>query len=271
MDRPEWAPHEVDLSRPSAARVWDYFLGGAHNFAVDRQVADEAIQFKPDLPDLARAVRQFLRRSVQLMAQSGIDQFIDIGAGLPTEGNVHQIAQNHNPQARVVYVDHDPVAVTHARAILAGNDQVAVVAGDLRAPDTIYAAPGLRRLVDFDRPVGLLLCAVLHFVADDSDPNHILATLTDPLVPGSYLAIQHATHDAQPSQTIQMLEYWNSQSPEPMHWRTRTQIAGFFDGFSLLEPGLVELTGWLPDQPDDADPTRFASYAGIGRKPGTTT
>lgn len=266
MDRPEWAPPDVDISKPSAARVWDYFLDGAHNFVVDRQVAAEAIRFKPDLPELARAVRVFLRRSVRVMAQAGIEQFIDVGAGLPTVGNVHEVAANVNPRARVVYIDRDPVAVAHARAILTGNDQVAAVAGDVREPAAFLDAPEVSRLIDFDRPVGLLLCAVLHFIGDDADPASCVATLTDRLVPGSYLMIQHATHDAQPANTIQMLEYWNSQSPEPMTWRTHAEIAAFFHGFTLIEPGLVELTGWLNDEPSGADPARFASYAGIGRK-----
>lgn len=266
MDRPAWAPPEVDVTVPSAARVWDYFLDGAHNFAVDRRVAAEAIKFKPDLPDLARAVRLFLRHSVRLMAQAGIDQFIDVGAGLPTVGNVHEVAASVNPLARIAYVDRDPVAVAHSRAILAGNDQVAAVAGDVRDPAGFLDAPELTRLIDFDRPVGLLLCAVLHFVADDADPGGRVATLVDMLVPGSYLAIQHATHDAQPASTIQMLQYWNSQAPEPMTWRTHADIAAFFEGFTLIEPGLVELTRWLPDEPADADPARFASYAGIGHK-----
>lgn len=266
MDRPEWAPPGVDITVPSAARVWDFFLDGAHNFTVDRQVAAEAIRFKPDLPDLARAVRVFLRHSVKVMTEAGIDQFIDVGAGLPTVGNVHEVATSVNPRARVIYLDHDPVAVAHGRQILAGNDHVVAVAGDMRDPAAILEASELSKLIDFDRPVGLLLCAVLHFVPDEADPAGCVATLVDRLVPGSYLAIQHATHDAQPANTIQMLQYWNSQSPEPMTWRTRAEIAAFFDGFTLLEPGLVELTRWLPDEPADADPVRFASYAGIGRK-----
>jgi hypothetical protein len=267
VDRPEWAPPEVDITVPSAARVWDFFLDGAHNFAVDRQVAANAIRFKPDLPDLARAVRVFLRHSVSLMARAGIDQFIDIGAGLPTVGNVHEVAATINPQARVVYIDRDPVAVAHGRAILAGNDQVTVMDGDLRDPAGFLNAAQLSQLIDFDRPVGLLLCAVLHFVADDADPAGCVATLADRLAPGSYLAIQHATHDAQPPDTIQMLQYWNSQSPEPMTWRTHADIAAFLNGFTLVEPGLVELTRWLPNQPAETDPARLASYAGIGRKP----
>jgi hypothetical protein len=267
MDIPDWAPPTVDSDRPSAARCWDYLLGGAHNFAVDRQVAQELIKFKPDLPELARSVRVFLRRSVQLMAHAGIEQFIDIGSGIPTVGNVHEVAQQINPRARVVYVDHDLVAVEHSRAIVSGNDLIGVVAADIREPQAIYAADELRGLIDFDQPVGLLLCAVLHFVADDADPRGCVARLVEPLVPGSYLGIQHATLDAQPEETTRMVRHWNSQSPEPMHWRTKAQISGFFDGFTVIDPGLVELTRWLPDEPAEADPQRFAAYAGVGVRP----
>lgn len=269
MDRPAWAPPDVDTERPSAARCWDYFLGGAHNFEVDRQVARQVIAFKPDMPELARAVRMFLRDSVRMMVNDGIDQFIDIGSGIPTVGNVHEVAQGINPRARVVYVDHDLVAVAHSRQILAGNDRVAVLAGDVRDPAAILTAPAVRQLIDFTTPVGLLLCAVLHFVPDDADPYGCVAALTEPLVPGSYLVVQHASHDAQPGSAIEMMEYWNSRSPEPMTWRTHSDIAKFFTGFSYVEPGLVELTRWQPDEPAGAAPERFASYAGIGYRPGS--
>jgi S-adenosyl methyltransferase len=279
MERPDWAPAEVDTQRPSAARVWDYFLGGAHNFAVDRQVADEAIKFKPDMPDLARAVRGFLRSSVRLMVNSGIDQLIDIGSGIPTVGNVHEVAQKLNPNVRVVYVDHDPVAHAHSLTILAGDDRIVPVQGDLRDPDSILAAPALRETIDFARPVGLLLVGVLHFVFDEYDPVGILRRLRDAVVPGSYLAIQHATYDSQPEATRQMLQYWNSQSPESMRWRTKEQIAAFFGDWSLIEPGIVFLPLWPTDTNEHGDeqvdehPERFASYAAVARKdpPGKRT
>ncbi len=267
MERPDWAPPEVDPERPSAARMWDYLLGGAHNFAPDRQVMDQSLAFKPDLPELARQVRAFIHRAVTFMSEAGIDQFLDIGSGIPTRGNVHEKAQQLNPAARVVYVDHDPVAIAHSQAILRDNDRVAAILGDLRDPGAILKQPELRDLLDLDRPVGLLLVAVLHFVFDEFDPKAIVATLRDALAPGSYLAIQHATGDEQPESTMQLLEYFNSQSPEPMRWRTRDQVAEFFEGFTILDPGVVFLTQWRPDPSRaEPDPARFSSYTAIGRK-----
>jgi hypothetical protein len=269
--RPEWAPVGLDLDRPSAARVWDYFLGGSHNFAVDRQVAEAAIAMKPDMPELAAQVRRFLQRAVRYMAGAGIRQIIDIGAGIPTVGNVHEVAQQIDPSIRVVYVDHDPVAVAHGRTILAADpkakDRVVAIQGDLRDPDAILADPQLRALVDFRDPVGYLLIGILHFVVDQ-DPTAIVANLRDAAVPGSYLAIQHATHDEQDPATIEMLEMWNSRSPEPMRWRSRAEIGGLFKGFTLLDPGVVFLSRWRPDPDEEPDPQaqRFASYTAVGRK-----
>lgn len=267
MEGPDWAPPGVDTERPSAARMWDYLLGGAHNFAIDRQVAEESIKYKPDLPELAREVRAFIHNAITFMSNAGVDQFIDIGSGIPTRGNVHEKAQQLNPDAKVVYVDHDPVAIAHGQAILRDNDRAAAVLGDLRDPGRILAQPALRELIDFDRPVGLLLVAVLHFVFDEYDPQRIVATLRDALAPGSYLAIQHATADEQPESTLKMLEYFNSQSPEPMQLRAREEVTALLDGFTILEPGVVFLSQWRPGSSEvDPNPARFASYTAIGRK-----
>lgn len=266
---PDWAVG-VDAHAPSAARVWDYFLGGSHNFASDRAVGDAAIAMKPDMPELARQVRMFLYRAVRTMVNAGIDQFLDIGAGIPTVGNVHEIARALNPRVRVAYVDHDPVAVIHASNILAGDPNVLALEGDLRGTAEILTNARVRRLLDFDQPVGVLLVGVLHFIADTDDPARILATLRDGLAPGSMVAIQHASHDQQPADTIAMLQMWNERSPEPMTWRTREQITDLVAGFTVLEPGVVYPPVWRPD-PDDppvADPQRFASYALLARKDG---
>ena len=270
--RPDWAPAAINLDQPSSARVWDYFLGGSHNFAVDRQVAEAAIAFKPDMPDLARQVRMFLHRAVRTAAAAGVDQFLDIGAGVPTMGPVHEIARETRPGAHVVYVDHDPVAVTHGEAMLAEDPDAAFIQGDVRTPRAILADPRVRKLIDFDRPVAVLLCGVLHFVADADDPPGIVATLRDALAPGSYLIMQHASHDDQPAETIAMLQMWNSKSPEPMYWRTAAEIEALFDGFTLLEPGVVPLPLWRP-LPEEAEraaqqPERYASYAAVAVKPG---
>ena len=268
MVRPDWAPDSIDLNAPSAARVWDYFLGGSHNFAVDRQVADAAIAMKPDMPELARAVRVYLHRAVEAMAQAGVTQFLDIGSGIPTVGAVHEIARSVHEDAAVVYVDHDPIAVAHSQALLRDDPYVTTVRGDLRAPERILADEQVRAALDFRRPIGLLLCGVLHFVPDEFDPAGIVGTLSDALAPGSYLGIQHATNDEQPASTVEMLRMWNANSPEPMYWRTRQQVIDLFAGYTLQEPGVVFLSLWRPGPREqiEAHPERFASYAALGRK-----
>ena len=270
-ERPGWAPASINLDQPSSARVWDYFLGGAHNFEVDRQVAQAAIAFKPDMPDLARQVRMFLHRAVRTAAAAGIDQYLDIGAGVPTMGPVHEIARETHPGARVVYVDHDPVAVAHGETMLADDPDADFIQGDARSPRAILDHPRVRALIDFDRPVAVLLCGLLHFVSDADDPAGIVATLRDALAPGSFLILQHASHDGQSGEIIKMLEMWNTKSPEPMHWRTGEQIENLFEGFTILEPGVVLLPLWRPDPAEREraaeNPERYASYAAVGVKP----
>jgi hypothetical protein len=258
----------MSFEMPSAARVWDYFLGGSHNFAADRLVAEAAIAIKPDMPELARRVRMFLHRAVKVIAEAGVTQFLDIGAGIPTVGPVHEVARRAHPQARVVYVDHDPVAVAHGQMMLEDDELAACVRGDLRCVTGILEDPQVSGLLDFTRPVGVLLCSVLHFVADRHDPSGVLATLRERMVPGGYMAIQHATGDAQPRETVEMLEMWNANSPEPMYWRTREEISALLSGFTLLEPGVVFLPAWRPDPREKPDPCpeRFASYAALARR-----
>jgi hypothetical protein len=273
--RPEWAPASINLDQPSSARVWDYFLGGSHNFEVDRRVAEQAISFKPDMPDLARQVRMFLHRAVRTAAAAGIDQYIDIGAGVPTMGPVHETARETVPDARVVYADHDSVAVAHGRAMLADDPNAVFIQADARSPQAILDHPEVQAMIDFDRPVGVLLCSVLHFVSDADDPAGLVATLREAMAPGSYLIVQHASHDGQAGDIIQMLEMWNTNSPEPMYWRTHDRIEAFFDGFTLLDPGVVQVQKWRPDadetQRADLDHDRYASYAAVGIRPGPTT
>src|SRR3954452_21918503 len=168
MHRPSWVPAEVDLSRPSAARVYDYYLGGSHNLEVDRRMAREAISLWPDLPEIMQANRAFLRRAVSYLAGQGITQFLDIGSGIPTVGNVHEVAQRATPAARVVYVDIDPVAVAHSTAILGDNPGAVVIQGDVCQPERILADPQVQRLLDLQQPLVILLMALLHFVADDA-------------------------------------------------------------------------------------------------------
>ncbi|CAM5594092.1 SAM-dependent methyltransferase [Streptomyces violaceorubidus] len=164
MERPAWAPRSIDISVPSVSRIYDFYLGGSHNFEVDREAARRAMEFMPGLPKIMQANRAFMRRAVRFAADEGIDQFLDIGSGIPTFGNVHEVAGRSRPGARVVYVDHDPVAVAHSEAVLAVNDDADVVAGDLLKPREILASPQVERLIDLNRPVALLLVAILHFV-----------------------------------------------------------------------------------------------------------
>lgn len=267
MNRPGWAPEGIDLTRPSSARLYDYFLGGAHNFAVDRELAKQIRALSPGVGEAMRANRSFLRRAVRHIVEAGVRQFLDIGSGIPTVGNVHEVAQQAAPESRVVYVDRDPVAVAHSRAILQGNDQAAVLQLDLREPDRIVAEAQQTGLIDFTEPVALLLITVLHFLPDSDDPGGIVAGLRDRLPSGSYLALSHVTYENQPPEILEALEL-SKRTPEPLHPRSHAEISGFFGDFVLIEPGLVDLPLWRPDTPDDVGepPHRSNAFAGVGRK-----
>jgi SAM-dependent methyltransferase len=268
MERPAWAPEGVDIERPSAARLYDYALGGSHNFAVDRALFQQLTAVVPDLASQARASRAFLERAVRFCAAAGIRQFLDVGSGIPTRGNVHEIVQQIAPDARVVYVDIDPVAVAHSRAMLAGNDMVGVVNEDLRRPDRIVNDPEARRLLDFDQPVAVLLVAMLHLVPDEDDPATHIAGLRDAVAPGSYLVISHGTPESRPQAMAEGLEVLRRGGVR-ITVRTREQVERLFAGFDLVEPGLVWVPQWRPDVPADVDehPERSIMVAGVGRKP----
>jgi SAM-dependent methyltransferase len=260
---PEWAPADLDVTRPSIARVYDYFLGGAHNFEVDRQLADEIARMSPDVVEIARANRHFLRRAVSLLAGAGIRQFLDIGSGIPTVGNVHEVAQAVAPDARVVYVDIDPIAVAHSRAMLSDNPTAAVLCIDLRDPAKILAEAAA--LIDFTQPVAVLLAGVLHFLPDADDPGELIRQLRADLVPGSYLLISHATGDGQPS-AVRSAQELTSRASQ-MTLRTHAEVTAFFGPFTLVPPGLVYVSQWRPDPADEPDPhpERLPGYAGVGR------
>lgn len=270
MERPAWAPPGIDLSVPSVSRMYDYYLGGSHNFEVDRQAARKAMAAFPGLPKIMQANRAFMRRAVRFAVSEGVTQFLDIGSGIPTFGNVHQVAQDASEAARVVYVDNDPVAVAHSRAVLADNDRADIVAADFREPQAILTSEPVRRLLDLDRPVALLLVALLHFLEDSDEPHAALAELGDALAPGSLLVITHASTDSGPRDTSERGEkvsqiYRDSGSKLVM--RSSREVARFFDGFPLVEPGLVPMPTWRPDGPvDEEDPIVFNGYAGVGRK-----
>jgi SAM-dependent methyltransferase len=267
VSRPSWAPADVDLDRPSAARVYDYYLGGFHNFAVDRAMAQEAIRMWPELPQIMQANRAFLRRAVRFAVRQGITQFLDIGSGIPTVGNSHEIAQQLDPQARVVYVDVDPVAVAHSRAILGGETGTIVVQADMRDPQRILDDPAVRDTIDFDRPVAVLLVAVLHFVPDEDDPQALVGRLRDVLAPGSLLVVSHASQEGLPDLADSHQRLY-ARTPTPMTMRSHAQIAEFFAGFDVVEPGIVPMQAWRPD-PDNPAPApspRMAGFAGVGMK-----
>ncbi|MFG3120655.1 SAM-dependent methyltransferase [Streptomyces sp. NPDC048201] len=268
MERPAWAPRSIDISVPSVSRMYDYYLGGSHNFEVDREAARKAMEFLPGLPRIMQANRAFLRRAVRFAAEQGIDQFLDIGSGIPTFGNVHEIAQTARPGARVVYVDHDPVAVAHSQAVLAGNADADVVAADLRKPQEILTSPEAARLIDLDRPVALLLVAVLHFLEDADDPHRAVAELRTALAPGSLLILTHASFEGipLPEERAEGAVDVYRDIRNPLVMRSREEIARFFDGFELVEPGLVHPPQWRPEAaPEDEDGFAFSGYAGVGR------
>ena len=268
MERPAWAPRGIDITTPSVSRIYDYYLGGSYNFEVDREAARTAMEFMPGLPKIAQANRAFMRRAVRFASAEGITQFLDIGSGIPTFGNVHDIAQSGRSGARVVYVDHDPVAVAHSQAVLADNAGADVVAADLRKPQEILSSPQLRQLIDLNRPVALLLVAILHFVEDADDPYGVVAELRDALVPGSLLIVTHASYEGIPApaeQAERAVDVYRS-TRSPLIMRTRDEIARFFEGYDMVEPGLVAMPHWRPDtEPVDEDPYSFSGFAGVGR------
>jgi SAM-dependent methyltransferase len=265
--RPDWVPETIDVEQPSAARIYDYLLGGSHNFAVDREFARQVMAVLPDGPVQAHANRAFLRRAVQYLAEAGIRQFLDIGSGIPTLGNVHEVARQAVPDARVVYVDVDPVAAAHGRAILAGDDRATVIQEDLRHPDRILAHPELRTVLDLDRPVAVLLVAILHVIPDADDPHGIVARLRDALAPGSWLAIAHGTDESRPAE-VEELRRLSEKTPTPLVIRSRAEVTRFFGGWELVEPGLVWAPQWHPDSPDDVGthPEMSGNLVGAGRK-----
>jgi len=259
----------VDTQRANVARVYDYLLGGSHNFLADQDLGRAMAAVDPNVRAIARANRDFLGRAVRFLAAAGIGQFLDIGSGIPTQGNVHEVAQRADPDARVVYADTDPVAIAHSKVILAGQENAAIIDADLRDPEQILAHPVTGRLIDFARPVGLLLVAVLHFISDAEQPARIVATLRDRLASGSYLVLCHATNESRPGVTQAAEKVYQRSVPTQGRARSRTEILGFFEGFDLLEPGLVYIPQWRPDSPDDvpADPGKFWFLVGVARKP----
>ncbi len=268
MDRPVWAPEGVDIEYPSPARMYDALLGGSHNFAVDRAAAEYAINLVPDLPRLALSNRAFLRRAVRFMLDAGIRQFLDIGSGIPTAGNVHEIVHELDSTARVLYVDIDPVAVAHSRTILAGNERAAAIEADLRKSVELLTEVRETGLIDFDHPVGLLLIAVLHLVPDEEDPIAKVAALREAVAPGSFIAISHLTSELRPDDAGKLGTHSVNQTKVGIHFRSRDEIVALFEGWDSVEPGVVELPLWRPESERDQHekPGRSLGMGGVAIK-----
>jgi SAM-dependent methyltransferase len=265
---PDWVPPGIDTQRANVARVYDYLLGGTHNFLADQDVGRMIAAVEPNARAIGQANRAFLGRAVRFLAASGVRQFLDIGSGIPTQGNVHEVAQHADPAARVVYVDVDPVAIAHSKAILAANENAAIINADLRDPEKILTDDISRRLIDFSQPAGLLLIAVLHFIADADDPWRIVAALRDALAPGSYLVLCHGTEEGRPAVAHAAEQVYSRAVTTSLHMRSRAEIERFFDGFELVDPGVVDIPLWRPDSGVASDPGKFwGGLVGVGRKP----
>jgi hypothetical protein len=266
---PGFAASQIDTSKPHPARMYDAYLNGKDNYPVDREAVRQVLRDFPEVRAIARANRAFLGRAVRFLAgQAGIRQFLDIGTGIPAAGNVHEVAAQCAPGAKVAYVDNDPIVHVHASALLTGSGSTSIVLGDLRDPEVVLAHPELRGLLDFTQPVGLLLVAILHFVTDEEDPAAIVATLRDALPAGSYLALSHGTQDFHPPGDANRAAAAYRNATAPLVLRTRQQVGAFFDGFELVEPGLVQAPLWRPDgrPPRPRDLAKIGIYGGVGRK-----
>ena len=265
-EREPRVPAGIDVAVPSVARMYDHLLGGKDNFAADREAAAKLVALVPDAQKIARDNRQFLVRSVRFLAQAGIRQFIDLGTGIPTSPNVHEVARQIAPGARVVYVDHDPVVLAHSRALLATDDGVIAVKADFRDPAEVLGDPGLIRLVDFAEPVAVLFLSVLHFIGDEENPSQIVAGFRDRLPAGGYLVISAITSENVDEEMAAGASELYRSARTPAVARSREQIMEFFAGCQLEEPGLVNVVQWRPDAGTDTRATQVHMLGGVGRK-----
>lgn len=259
---------EFDTSRPNVARMNDYLLGGKDNFAADREAAEQLLAVAPAMKTIMVENRLFLGRAVRYLAEQGVRQFFDMGAGLPTQRNTHEVARAVNPSARVIYVDDDPVVISHGRAILARDDLTAVVEGDVLHPEDLLCDPIVRRTIDLDEPVAILVCGALHFIPNSDDPYKRIAWLRDAIAPGSHLAITHAVIDGPRPDANPVGEVYQSVLgfTEVVGPRPREEVERFFEGFELVDPGLVCVRRWRPDNPLAAQATAIPKLGGVGRK-----
>jgi hypothetical protein len=257
---------QIDTSRPHPARIYDYLLGGKDNYEVDQRAGDQLAAAAPEVRIGLRANRAFLQRAVRhLVTEGGIRQILDIGTGLPTSPNVHEVAHQVAPDVRVAYVDNDPIVKTHGDALLSSGGATSIVLADLRDPRAIVEHPDIRRAIDFDRPVALLLVAIVHFLTDADRPQQIIATLRDALPPGSFLVLSHATGDFADRTAAQAVY---NKATASLNLRSRAEVERFFDGFELIEPGLAQAPFWRPDTPPPAGSEQIGFYGGVARKAG---
>lgn len=263
-ERPDAATPDIDLNTPTLARIYDYMLGGAHNFAVDREVAERIERTVPGSFRTAWSNRAFLRRAVHYCARQGIDQFLDIGSGIPTKGNVHEVARAVIPEARVVYVDVDPVAVMQSRTILAADARCGVVNADLRDPGSILSDPITRRLLDLDRPVAVLMVALLHVIPDSAGPAGLVARLTAPAVPGSHLVVSHFSGIFGDDEQVAAALAWSQRTTTPLVAREPAAILALLGDFVPVSPGLVPVHEWRPDSATDTE--QSSGYGVVARR-----
>ena len=258
---------DFDTSVPHIARVYDYWLGGKDNFAADRAMGERTLQAYPNLVYSVRANRAFLTRTVRFLAGQGIRQFLDIGTGIPTANNTHEVAQRIAPDSRIVYVDNDPVVLSHAKALLTSKPEgaCAYLDADLRDPDKILASAA--DTLDFTKPVAVMLIAVMHFVGDDAQASAIMRRLTAACVPGSYVALSHAASDIDAAQMAEMVRRLNESTAEKTTLRDRAGVTRLFDGLELVEPGVIRAAEWRPDTDLEAA-SPAALWGGVARKPG---
>jgi trans-aconitate methyltransferase len=269
------AADRVDPDRPAPARIYDYLLSGKNNFQADRDAAERITALVPELGDCAWANRGFHQRAAKWIAQRGIRQFIDIGSGLPTVGNTHEVVHQVDPQCRVVYADNDPMVREYARALVGDDPTVRVILGDLRDPGSVLADPALRELIDFSQPAGLLMTAVVHFVGDEYDPWRLLARYLDGLAPGSYLALSHLTDDHKPPRAVAEFRRVFDHATEQMHFRSKLDVERLFTGLDLMSPRYPDGGGQLDYAGDwgaedlalsDSDGSRWL-YCGVAQRP----
>jgi hypothetical protein len=259
-------PREIDTNVPHIARIYDFWLGGKDNFAADRAAATRAAEANPYLLEGVRGNRAFLARSVRYLAtECGIRQFLDIGTGIPSANNTHEVAQLAAPESRVVYVDNDPIVLAHARALLTGTKgQIAYLDADARDTGNVLAAAA--KTLDFSQPIAVMMIAMLHCVPDADDPRGLVSKLVEAVPSGSYLTLTHPGSDFHPESTGEMVSRLNAMLPQKITLRPREQVRMFFDGLDLVEPGLVRAPEWRPDSPEDAaNPAEM--WGAVGRKP----